>query len=274
MIDHGARHAFCWPCLAKSLVDSCPKLKRLYWKPINGMRLLPSAWSSILASGSLRTSIEALEVDCSPAFPYHTSTPPPAPLLELPSLRCLRLSLSEDNAPLISEIVNGWQLPSLMSLYLASSHRPATRDVISLVKTHGQSLTTLAMDPRVSSNVPFSILPPAPIRGLVYFGNYLETTIFIPFGSLSTLVACMNLKIGPPLTLDSFYTLKWLDRLPNDLPTELTDVVILGKAFDTLKEPHPIDGQKLTENQHLWVELWLKDTPRLVNRNGVRLLSW
>lgn len=151
------------------------------------------------------------------------------------------------SSQIVSDIVNGWQLPSLTSLYLTSPRRPAVQEVISLVSTHGQSLTTLAVDPRVSSNVPFSVLPPAPVRELVYFGNYLETTGPILFASLSTLVACMNLAIGPLLTFDLFYTLKWLGRLPNDLPTELKDVVIIGNAFDTLKEPHAIDAQGLTE---------------------------
>ncbi|KAG8963041.1 hypothetical protein FRC00_007984 [Tulasnella sp. 408] len=268
----GEMHA-AGPVLLKSLVDSCPNLKRLHWKTMGCMQLLPSAWSSILASSSLATSLEALEIDSPPAFPAHGSTPAPATLLELPSLHCLQLSVNEDSASLISAIVDEWQLPSLTSLYLKSSHHPTIRGVLSLISTHGQLLTTLAMDRNTSPDIPLSFLPPVPIQELVYTSYGIDGATVIPLGSLSTLVARLNLIRSRSITSDIFAALELLQGLPCDDLTELKDVVVLEESFDTLQEPHTIHTRDLTENQRLWAERWQKDTPRLVNRNGVRLFT-
>ncbi|KAG9041401.1 hypothetical protein FS837_012317 [Tulasnella sp. UAMH 9824] len=268
----GEMHA-AGPVLLQSLADACPKLKRLHWKTMGCMQLLPSAWSTILASSSLATSLEALEIESPPGFPAHGSTPTPASLLELSSLHCLQLCVNEDHASLISAIVDEWQLPSLTSLYLTSSHHPTIQGVLSLISTHGQSLTTLAMDRSTSGDIPLSVLPPAPIQELVYNGDDLEETTVIPLYSLSTLVARLGLTRSRSLTSDIFAALELLHGLQSDDLTELKDVVVLEQSFDTLQEPHPIEAQGLTENQRLWVERWQKDTPRLVNRNGVRLFA-
>ncbi|KAG8915453.1 hypothetical protein FRC00_004295 [Tulasnella sp. 408] len=261
------------PVLLQSLADSCPKLKRLHWKTMKGMQLLPSAWSSILASSSLATSLEALEIDSPPAFPAYGSKPVPATLLELPSLHSLQISVNEDTAPLISVIVDKWQLPSLTSLYLKSSQDPTIRGVLSLILTHGQSLSTLAMDRNTSPDVPLFSLPPLPIQELVYTVYDPEGATVIPLGSLSTLVVRFDLSASRTLTSQFFATLELLHRLPSDDLTELKDVIVLEESFDMLREPHPIDAQGLTKNQRLWVERWQKDKPRLVNRNGVRLFT-
>ncbi|KAG8915450.1 hypothetical protein FRC00_004292 [Tulasnella sp. 408] len=237
------------------------------------MQLLPSAWSSILASNSLATSLEALEIDSPPAFPAHGSTPAPTTLLELPSLHCLQLSVNEDSASLISAIVDEWQLPSLTSLYLKSSHHPTIRGVLSLISTHGQLLITLAMDRNTSPDIPLSFLPPVPIQELVYTSYGIEGTTVIPLGSLSTLVTRLNLIRSRSITSDIFAAMELLQGLPRDDLTELKDVVVLEESFDTLQEPYPINPQDLTENQRLWAERWQKDSPRLVNRNGVRLFT-
>ncbi|KAG8912258.1 hypothetical protein FRC01_005196, partial [Tulasnella sp. 417] len=116
------------------------------------MQLAPSSWSSILASSSLATSLEGLEITSPPpaAANEPTAAPAPALQLELPSLHCLQASVNADNASLVSAIAGEWRLPSLKSLYLQSDygstmfaqsgHHPTiTPGVASLVSTHGQS---------------------------------------------------------------------------------------------------------------------------------------
>ncbi|KAG8963037.1 hypothetical protein FRC00_007980 [Tulasnella sp. 408] len=261
------------PALLQSLVDSCPKLKRLHWKTLSGMLLLPSAWSSILASSSLATSLEALEIDSPPAFPAHGSTPTPATPLELPSLHSLQISVDEDMEPLISAIVEEWQLPALTSLYLKSSRYSTFLGVLSLISTHGQSLTTLAMDRSTSADISLDPLPPLPIQELVYTVYAPECADVIPFGSLSTLIVRFDLSASDTLTSEILATWELLHKLPSDDLMELKDVVVLEESFDTLREPHLMNAQGLTEDQRLWAERWQKDTPRLVNRNGVRLFT-
>ncbi|KAG8963043.1 hypothetical protein FRC00_007986, partial [Tulasnella sp. 408] len=215
----------------------------------------------------------ALEVDSPSALPAHGSRPASAPVLELPVLRSLRLSVSEDHEPLISEIVDGWQLPSLMSLYLKTSRPPTVRGVHSLISTHGQSLATLAIDRSTSGDITLPGLPAAPIQELVCYGYHLEKHLSVPFRSISTLVARFNLTTSRCVTSNIFEALEALHRLPRDDLPELKDVVVLGRPLDTLQEPHPIESESLSENQRLWAARWLKDTPRLVNRNGVRLFT-
>ncbi|KIO16650.1 hypothetical protein M407DRAFT_33706 [Tulasnella calospora MUT 4182] len=74
----GETHA-AGPIVLQSLANSCSKLKRLHWEPKNSMQLLPSSWSSILASSSLATSLEALEIMSPPHPLLPTNQRPPLP---------------------------------------------------------------------------------------------------------------------------------------------------------------------------------------------------
>ncbi|KIO32233.1 hypothetical protein M407DRAFT_111903 [Tulasnella calospora MUT 4182] len=270
------------PIVLQSLANSCPKLKRLHWKPHIIMQVLPSSWSSILASSSLATSLEVLEIMSPPPAAGDEPTPVPALRLELPSLHCLQISVNEDNVSLVSVIAEEWQLPALKSLYLQyrdqSSYRGRnprlTSNVTSLVSTHGQSVATLAIDRHTACNVPLHILPPAPIQELVYYYYGLREAESFPFTAVSTLVILIETRRqSHPSTKDVLRALKELHRLQGYNLSSLKTVVALSWAFDELKEPHPIDIRLLDETQRLWVEPWQQDAPRLVNRHGVRLFA-
>ncbi|KAG8963038.1 hypothetical protein FRC00_007981 [Tulasnella sp. 408] len=274
------------PIILQSLVNSCPKLKRLHWKPKDIMQVLPSSWSSILASSSLARSSKVLEIMSSSSAVADDPPPTPAPQLELPSLHCLQVSVDDVNSSLAAVIAKQWQLPSLTSLYLQSTYNstftpqnnlgiPPCPSAISLIERHGQSVTTLAISRRTACYIPLHILPPAPIQELVYYMYGLEksTSVRIPFTALSTLVLLMDMDRDCPLTKVIWRALEQLRKLQDSSLPKLEKVVILSWPLDELKEPHPIDIRLLDETDRLFVDPWQQETPRLVNRNGVRLFT-
>lgn len=82
----------------------------------------------------------------------------------------------------------------------------------------------------------------APIQELVRWGYHLRRDIFVPFGSISTLVARFDPSASRTFTSNIFGALEALHRLPSDDLLELKDVIVLGRPLDTLYESHPIDG--------------------------------
>ncbi|KAG8963040.1 hypothetical protein FRC00_007983 [Tulasnella sp. 408] len=272
------------PIVLQSLVNSCPKLKRLHWKPKDIMQLLPSSWSSILGSSSLATSLTVLEIMSSPSAVADDPQPNPAPQLELPSLHCLQVSVDDVNSSLAAVIAKQWQLPSLTSLYLQSTYDSTytlqnnlgitlSPSATSLIETHGQTVTILAIDRRAACYIPLHILPPAPVQELVYYMYGLQQSKSVPFTALSTLVLLMDMDRDCPLTKAIWRALEQLRKLQDYSLPKLEKVVILSWPLDELKEPHSIDIRLLDETERLLVDLWQQETRRLVNRNGVRLFT-
>ncbi|KAG8915452.1 hypothetical protein FRC00_004294 [Tulasnella sp. 408] len=272
------------PIILQSLVNACPKLKRLHWKPKDIMQVLPSSWSLILASSSLATSLEVLEIMSSPSAVANDPPPTPAPQLELPSLHCLQVSVDDVNSSLTAVIAKQWQLPSLTSLYLQSTYDSTytlqnnlgitlSPSATSLIETHGQSVTTLAIDRRAACYIPLHILPPAPVQEFVYYMYGLQQSKSVPFTAVSTLVLLMDMDRDSPLTKAIWRALEQLRKLQDYSLPKLEKVVILSWPLDELKEPHPIDIRLLAETERLLVDPWQQETRRLVNRNGVRLFT-
>ncbi|KIO23251.1 hypothetical protein M407DRAFT_27243 [Tulasnella calospora MUT 4182] len=269
------------PIILQSLANSCPKLTRLHWMTKSIMQLLPSSWSSILASSSLATSLEVLEIMSPPLAAPDEPTPVPTLRLELPSLHCLQISVNEDSVSLVSVVAEEWQLPSLKSLYLQYRYQSRylirdprlTSNVASMISAHGQSVATLAIDRHTACNVPLHALPPAPVQELVYYSYGLEQSKSIPFTAVSTLVLLIDLDRNSPLDTAIWRALKELHRLQYCSLPKLKKVVVLSWPLDKLEEPHPIDARLLDETDRLWVKLWQRETPKLVNRHGVRLIT-
>ncbi|KAG8904308.1 hypothetical protein FRC01_008788, partial [Tulasnella sp. 417] len=260
------------PIILQSLANSCLRLKRLHWKPKSIMRLAPSSWSSILAPSSLASSLEVLEIASPPPAAADIPTPAHTLQLELQSLHCLQVSLNKDNALLASVIAGEWRLPSLTSLYLQSIHEPiftfeADRQltlaplITSLISTHGQSVTTLAVDRRMARHIPLHILPPARIQELVYYIYGLkkpipnphdsQTSTPIPFAAISTLVLLIDIDSDSPLNTAIWRALPLLRIVPECSLPKLKRVVVLSLPLDKLKEPYPIDARLLKESERL-----------------------
>ncbi|KIO15704.1 hypothetical protein M407DRAFT_34711 [Tulasnella calospora MUT 4182] len=245
------------------------------------MQLLPSSWSSILASSAPTTSLEVLEIMSPPLAATDEPKPAPALQLELPSLHCLRISVNEDSVSLVSVVAEEWQLPSLKYLYLKYRYQSdypirdprLTSNVTSMISTHGQSVATLAIDRHTAFNVPLHVLPPAPIQELVYSGYALNESTSIPFTALSTLVILIDLDEDSPLDTAIWRALKDLHRLQDYSLPKLKKVVVLSWPLDKLKEPRPIDARLLDETERVWAAPWQTETPTLVNRHGVRLFT-
>lgn len=265
------------PIILQSVADSCPRLKRLHWKPRGITQLLSSSWSPILASSSLATSLEVLEIkSCLPAA-ANASIPAPTLQLELPSLHCLQVCVNNFNVSLTSAIAEEWQLPSLKSLYIYQSiytfrtNSQLARTISSLISTHGHSLATLMIDRNAACRIPLHILPPAPIQELVYYVYGLQkATLLVSFTALPTLVLLIDMEDACPGTTAIRRASEQLHILRDYSLPKLKKVVVLSGPLDKLKEPHPINVRLLDDTERLWVEPWLQETPRLVSRNGER----
>ncbi|KAG8963011.1 hypothetical protein FRC00_008112 [Tulasnella sp. 408] len=224
---------------------------------------------------------EVLEIMACPLGDADQPTPAPALPLELPSLHCLQLSVDDNNAPLASVIAKEWQLPSLSSLYIQGTYRSTfslqngllSPGVRSLITTHGQSVTTLAIDSRTARYIPLDILPPVPIQELVYGIYSLERSRSLPLTALSTLVLPFAVGNEWPLITAVWRTLEQLQKLQDYSLPKLKKVVVLSLPLDELKEPHRIDLRRLDEAGRLLVEPWQQEIPILVNRDGVRLFT-
>ncbi|KAG9041403.1 hypothetical protein FS837_012319 [Tulasnella sp. UAMH 9824] len=220
------------PIILQSLAQSCPKLKRLHWKP----QFLPSSWSSILASSSLATSLEVLEIKSYLSAAATAPMPAPTLRLEFPSLHCLQICV--DDTSLAAVIAEKWQLPSLKHLYIYQSlydwdESPQLAPSVSLlISTHGRSMASLAIDEHAAYHIPLLLLSPAPIL---------------------------------------WRALEQLRILQDYSLPKLMKVVVPSGAFDTLQEPYQINVRLLDETKRLWVEPWLQETPTLLTRNDVRL---
>ncbi|KAG9041402.1 hypothetical protein FS837_012318 [Tulasnella sp. UAMH 9824] len=230
------------------------------------------------------TEGEVLEIMYCPPAAADEPPPTPAPLLELPSLHCLQVSVDDDNASLAAVIAEQWRLPSLTSLYLQSTYKSTftlqkdpgitfSPSATSLIATHGQSVDTLAIDRWTACHIPLHILPPAPIHELVYYMYGLQKSTSLPFTAVSTLVLLIDMDKASPLTTAIWRALEQLRRLQDYSLPQLKKVVILSWPLDDLKGPHPIDNRVLDETERLLVDPWHQETPSLVNRNGVRLLT-